>query len=120
MKLYGRRTTGDCKPVAPFAGAWIEIFRYSALIADLLQSLPSRERGLKFQGADCKQHRAVAPFAGAWIEMLVAESDKLGEAVAPFAGAWIEITASAMLNIIDCVAPFAGAWIEMRFDPRRV
>ena len=33
--------------VAPFAGAWIEIGLDRAEIAEKLQSLPSRERGLK-------------------------------------------------------------------------
>ena len=38
--------------VAPFAGAWIEIrwIRYARLMA--MMSLPSRERGLKFGGSD--------------------------------------------------------------------
>ena len=34
-------------PVAPFAGAWIEI-SFSPLSFALMESLPSRERGLKF------------------------------------------------------------------------
>ena len=41
-----------CSDVAPFAGAWIEIFEYVQAIADHL-SLPSRERGLKFQTFIC-------------------------------------------------------------------
>ena len=36
------------------------------------QSLPSRERGLKSTGIDAyKNVRSVAPFAGAWIEILL-------------------------------------------------
>ena len=34
--------------VAPFAGAWIEIFSTSLTAATASTSLPSRERGLKF------------------------------------------------------------------------
>ena len=57
--------------VAPLAGAWIEIFRQSTTLMTFW-SLPSRERGLKFerkkrQKLDCN----VAPLAGAWIEILV-------------------------------------------------
>ena len=34
--------------VAPFAGAWIEIYRYYSRPEKLAWSLPSRERGLKY------------------------------------------------------------------------
>ena len=55
--------------VAPFAGAWIEILRFS--IDDGTVN--------------------VAPFAGAWIEIPVSCADILLKFVAPFAGAWIEM-----------------------------
>ena len=56
--------------VAPFAGAWIEIFLCSCKFSSF----------------------TVAPFAGAWIEMFVkGDSTLRKETVAPFAGAWIEI-----------------------------
>ena len=57
-----------------------------------VMSLPSRERGLKFnQSENQTLVDYVAPFAGAWIEISV-EPSTVGEAaVAPFAGAWIEI-----------------------------
>ena len=60
--------SADC--VAPFAGAWIEIYTHIHLF----------------------RHSAVAPFAGAWIEICMAwgNADDM-EKVAPFAGAWIEI-----------------------------
>ena len=35
------------KKVAPYAGAWIEI-PIVAFVADIIASLPTRERGLKF------------------------------------------------------------------------
>ena len=56
--------------VAPFAGAWIEIVFY--LIGGVgCESLPSRERGLKFINFHNKSPSlTVAPFAGAWIEIL--------------------------------------------------
>ena len=77
--------------VAPFAGAWIEIL-LCLQSTPPLQSLPSRERGLKstitpFIGSICP----VAPFAGAWIEILVLILIVNKDIVAPFAGAWIEI-----------------------------
>ena len=56
-------------PVAPFAGAWIEIL-VSTFAFNTQLSLPSRERGLKsselFTAAEAIR---VAPFAGAWIEI---------------------------------------------------
>ena len=55
--------------VAPFAGAWIEI-QNSFPCLTKWKSLPSRERGLKFN-SNCKYDNShyVAPFAGAWIEI---------------------------------------------------
>ena len=56
--------------VAPFAGAWIEIkvAPSSGILVSL--SLPSRERGLKFDvDIAIRGYGCVAPFAGAWIEM---------------------------------------------------
>ena len=55
-------------------------------------SLPSWERGLKF----CSAHVAklifvVAPFVGAWIEIKRILKQKKSLLVAPFVGAWIEI-----------------------------
>ena len=55
--------------VAPFAGAWIEIFE-KLEVNELLESLPSRERGLKsMMIMDIQTIKIVAPFAGAWIEI---------------------------------------------------
>ena len=57
-------------PVAPLAGAWIEIGNLWKWIAK----------------------KIVAPLAGAWIEMRCQQQDYTGCRVAPLAGAWIEIT----------------------------
>ena len=55
-------------------------------------SLPSRERGLKYQLIQCyAKEISVAPFAGAWIEILTHRNISIALVVAPFAGAWIEI-----------------------------
>ena len=56
--------------VAPFAGAWIEIPSYTLPVTMFFTSLPSRERGLKFELLELlSEVDNVAPFAGAWIEM---------------------------------------------------
>ena len=79
------------------------------------QSLPSRERGLKFKSClFTSTRKRVAPFAGAWIEIRYSNRMNRTNLVAPFAGAWIEITQSAIRSRSSSVAPFAGAWIEMR------
>ena len=55
--------------VAPFAGAWIEILAKGALRVGK-ESLPSRERGLKYAlPVPLLDREKVAPFAGAWIEI---------------------------------------------------
>ena len=57
------------RKVAPFAGAWIEIFFPPFLL----------------------NKQFVAPFAGAWIEITSKSKKRQQSQVAPFAGAWIEI-----------------------------
>ena len=56
------------------------------------ESLPSRERGLKYKASKGEgSYPIVAPFVGAWIEINQwFECIHLME-VAPFTGAWIEI-----------------------------
>ena len=63
--------------VAPFAGAWIEILTNISNFS-MNMSLPSRERGLKFQNI-CRNltKPIVAPFAGAWIEIIICVSKPL-------------------------------------------
>ena len=57
-----------------------------------LQSLPVRERGLKYQKNQyLKQIHYVAPCAGAWIEIFCTAGLACARPVAPCAGAWIEI-----------------------------
>ena len=63
----------SCKPkfnrVAPLAGAWVEIKdTYQGVHFEM--SLPSRERGLKFDFYAASEGAAsVAPLAGAWVEI---------------------------------------------------
>ena len=63
-----KRKANGKRIVAPLAGAWIEI--ESADRAESAeQSLPSRERGLKYLEILRVVFRKVAPLAGAWIEI---------------------------------------------------
>ena len=57
-------------PVAPLAGAWIEIEK-SGKYEARKRSLPSRERGLKWSLSHFATQTfvIVAPLAGAWIEI---------------------------------------------------
>ena len=78
------------------------------------QSLPSRERGLKFKSClFTSTRKRVAPFAGAWIEIRYSNRMNRTNLVAPFAGAWIEIAPEREYAACRKVAPFAGAWIEI-------
>ena len=55
-------------------------------------SLPSWERGLKFDGRmNVVTIPTVAPLVGAWIEIEWAEKYRMLDSVAPLVGAWIEI-----------------------------
>ena len=104
--------------VAPFAGAWIEIYKKAQGI-QRLPSLRSRERGLKLDYSENvsasdlslrSRERGLKSFS-VYINVCY-------PFVAPFAGAWIEIfTAIILLRRIQ-VAPFAGAWIEIGFRAR--
>ena len=121
--------------VAPFAGAWIEIF-VIVVISVWTVSLPSRERGLKFvRGSGSNQHKKSLPsrerglkFPGIAIYLSLITSLPSRERglksicynsrssflrVAPFAGAWIEIRWKRRGRCLGRVAPFAGAWIEI-------
>ena len=66
----------------------------------MLQSLPSRERGLKFvfRNKFCLLSK-VAPLAGAWIEIWHGFPDCYIIYVAPLAGAWIEILVQLLLSL---------------------
>ena len=100
--------------VAPFAGAWIEIFYRRCCLRRRCPSLPSRERGLKSAvAAEALLLPSVAPFAGAWIEIVTPLPARTITPVAPFAGAWIEMFKLDAICSNRSVAPFAGAWIEM-------
>ena len=76
--------------VAPYAGAWIETTQ-GAKEAWEAPSPPTRGRGLKLQGTlGLPGLYLVAPYAGAWIETLMRIRSAETVYVAPYAGAWIE------------------------------
>ena len=77
--------------VAPFAGAWIEIMRTKSTSSKIL-SLPSRERGLKFE--ECPENYARCeslPSRERGLKFFLVLLWMNMQKVAPFAGAWIEI-----------------------------
>ena len=69
--------------VAPFAGAWIEIYYFS-----ILPVMP-----------------LVAPFAGAWIEIALDYNVAYCDTVAPFAGAWIEMPLTLIMLLLFLSLP---------------
>ena len=96
-------------PVAPFAGAWIEIPGDQPWPRPL-PSLPSRERGLKSNNSRTEALSCiVAPFAGAWIEMMKNNFEFGLFMVAPFVGVRIEISGTEVTEMSCSVAPFMGA-----------
>ena len=69
-------------------------YNINLLFCEILLSLPSRERGLKYHAdVNRKSFPYVAPFAGAWIEICNHQDQESFRPVAPFAGAWIEMSA---------------------------
>ena len=72
IEMLNAEDMADTIAVAPFAGAWIEM-AYTQARPPRTWSLPSRERGLKYDDMYNKLcDTLVAPFAGAWIEILTA------------------------------------------------
>ncbi len=81
--------------VAPYAGAWIETLCVISVPYPSIQSLPTRERGLKQHITGALAAGLVAPYAGAWIETLILPEKPRVQGVAPYAGAWIETVISS-------------------------
>ena len=70
---------------------WIEICRLRRFPVDV-KSLPTRECGLKLQGAFVFYiHIPVTPYAGVWIEITKTGTAFYDINVTPYAGVWIEI-----------------------------
>ena len=100
--------------VAPFAGAWIEMITNTMFRFRML-SLPSRERGLKWQWQQrADAQKDVAPFAGAWIEIGYLDSwSKICWMSLPSRERGLKCVQQTRRILFLCVAPFAGAWIEI-------
>ncbi len=78
--------------VAPFAGAWIEIQKNNLPYDHYEGSLPSRERGLKYNKIIGKQETEVSlPSRERGLKWTQVHKPICISRVAPFAGAWIEI-----------------------------
>ena len=85
LKLNGQTghlERNPIKPVAPYAGAWIETCCGLDWRIDQVPAAPSSIR--------------VAPYAGAWIETSTLGPDEATLRVAPYAGAWIETNSSSV------------------------
>ena len=95
-------------------GAWIEIITSSFGILRAHGSLPSWERGLKFDMSITENIDKLS--LPSWERGLKFEIDKICiriELVAPLVGAWIEIVLSKGESSPGEVAPLVGAWIEI-------
>ena len=79
------------RAVAPFTGAWIEII-VGAWEGEMIRSLPSRERGLKY-GKDKMEHAKTRSLPSRERGLKFGHNLLLLRfyQVAPFTGAWIEI-----------------------------
>ena len=123
-------------------GAWIEIYPFRSR-CDPVKSLPSWERGLKFELlSPCQNPRLVAPLVGAWIEIITHCSllsvhrslpsweRGLKYKLPPLCPtnfytslpSWERGLKSRLLWSVDDslpVAPLVGAWIEMMKSARR-
>ena len=80
--------------VAPFTGAWIEIFK----------------------GSSCPRSRAVAPFTGAWIEIAAEWSYQRYPTSLPSRERRLKYWGVVFDESHYLVAPFTGAWIEIQQD----
>ena len=79
-----------------------------------MQSLPSRERGLKSVAKSMLDLGATSlPSRERGLKSGVHGINHAINEVAPLAGAWIEIFFLLSLHKQFLVAPLAGAWIEM-------
>ena len=84
-------------------------------ICEILLSLPSRERGLKYKCPLARvRHLSVAPFAGAWIEISPSRSPLvIGLPSLPSRERGLKSPKAFNKWLTENVAPFAGAWIEI-------
>ena len=99
--------------VAPFAGAWIEIF-YQSDKPFKITSHPSRVRGLKFDyednaSGDVKSH----PSRVRGLKLLSPLLFQVKKVSHPSRVRGLKYHFTIKLQLHQYVAPFAGAWIEI-------
>ena len=120
MKCQGSCPVCPKEPVAPYAGAWIEIC--TALMRGSIRASrsPTRERGLKFNPikADIAQICGVAPYAGAWIEIKVPPVCwRPGVESLPTRERGLKSFSCSLCQCAKSRSPTRGAWIEIAFPP---
>ena len=118
MKYYGGHAHGIEFRVAPFTGAWIEIWCATRRRTGT-GSLPSRERGLKSARRGRPAAPAhVAPFTGAWIEIDYRFADVTHAKSLPSRERGLKCRKHELRGRHHKVAPFTGAWIEIGSEQR--
>ena len=100
--------------VAPFAGAWIEIGKFAEVFIKT-ESLPSRERGLKYksQGIFPVCHTSL-PSRERGLKSAYPRPILYSQASLPSRERGLKLIAAQANNTSRRVAPFAGAWIEIK------
>ena len=124
--------------VAPYMGAWIEI--YTQLADEFVRNSVAPYMGawieINWHLLQCILNASVAPYMGAWIEIVykcwywhdcrrshptwvrgLKLTHRCAAAdcwrVAPYMGAWIEMIDGDKKTQDENVAPYMGAWIEI-------
>ena len=95
-------------------GAWIEITPFRLYPRMCTLSLPSWERGLKYNMTDLNYSRWKS--LPSWERGLKSSWQMIKKTsgnVAPLVGAWIEIQVGFPIAMCLLVAPLVGAWIEI-------
>ena len=102
--------------VTPYAGVWIEII-YSFCDFPAVESLPTRECGLKFAVILGAIRKASHSLRGSVDWNICVICCIVLITVTPYAGVWIEIWERTGKLDDDSVTPYAGVWIEICCDP---
>ena len=113
MKFLTASQMSFASPVAPLAGAWIEIMDAIDQIHQLGKSLPSRERGLKYCDDITNGEQTVSlPSRERGLKSCDKFCVAVIPAVAPLAGAWIEIDGKCRRNTAVGSRPARGRGLK--------
>ena len=94
------------------------LYKENEICCIILLSLPSRERGLKYNNALYSDDwLCVAPFAGAWIEIQSPILYRVRWTSLPSRERGLKLKNHKCVFLNEDVAPFAGAWIEISVSP---